>query len=290
MSGKILVTGASGQLGHLAIEALLKRVPAEQIVAGARATGKADDLAARGVEVREVDYDRPETLNQALNGIDKLLLISSSELGRRAAQHRNVIDAAKQAQVKLLVYTSVLHADTSVLGLAGEHRDTEAALKASGVPAVLLRNGWYSENYTASLSTALEHGALLGSAGEGRISSAARRDYAEAAAVVLTSGEEQAGKVYELAGDTAYSLKELVQEVTGQSGKDVVYQDMPMEDYKNVLIEVGLPEPLASLLADSDAGAAQGALYDQGGTLSRLIGHPPTPMSESVAEALASAP
>lgn len=288
MLEKILVTGASGQLGHMVVEALLDKIPAARIVAGARTMAKADDLAVRGVEVREVDYERPASLASALVGVEKLLLISSSEIGKRAAQHQAVIAAAKQTNVKLLAYTSVLHADSSVLGLAEEHRQTEQALEGSGVPYVLLRNGWYTENYAVSVPMAVEHGAFLGSAKDGRISSAARKDYAEAAAAVLVSEVEQAGKVYELAGDEAYTLNDLVAEVSRQSGKRVSYQDLPEEGYRNILIEAGLPEPLAALLADADVGASKGALFDAGQSLSRLIGRPTTPLGPVVAAVLAS--
>lgn len=288
MSDKILVTGASGQLGHLVVEFLLKTIPAPQIVAGARTTAKADDLAAQGVEVRVVDYERPETVAAALVGIDKLLLISSSEIGKRFPQHRAVIEAAKMANIKLLVYTSVLHADTSVLGLAEEHRQTEEALKASGLPFVVLRNGWYTENYTASIPMALEHGVFLGSAKDGKISSAARRDYAEAAAAVLVANEDQSGKTHELAGDESYSLSDFAAIVSRLSGKNVVYRDMAEEDYRNVLLNAGLPEPLAALLADSDVGASKGVLFDNSHALSRLIGHPTTPLADVIATSLGS--
>jgi NAD(P)H dehydrogenase (quinone) len=286
MLEKIFVTGASGQLGHLVIDSLLKSIPASQVVAGARNTDKADDLAARGVEVCKVDYEEPETLKAAFTDIDKVLLISSSEIGRRAPQHLAVIDAAKKASVKLLAYTSVLHADSSVLGLADEHRQTEQALINSGIPYVILRNGWYTENYAASVPMAVEHDAFLGSAGNGRISSAARQDYAEAAAAVLLSGKDQAGKIYELAGDNAYTLSELAAEVTRQSGKNIVYKNMPEEAYRNVLVEAGLPEPLAALLADSDTGASKGALFDNSGTLSQLTGHPTTPLADTISATL----
>ncbi|NTW48358.1 MAG: SDR family oxidoreductase [Chlorobiales bacterium] len=282
----IMVTGASGQLGHRVISALLKTLPASQIVAAARNTAKASDLVVRGVAVREADYDRPETLDKALLGIDKLLLISSSEIGKRASQHKAVIAAAKRAGVKLLAYTSVLHADTSVLGLAEEHRQTEAAIRASGIPYVFLRNGWYTENYLASVPSALERGAFLGSAKEGRISSATREDYADAAAAVLLSKADQGGKVYELAGDDSYTLADLAAEVSRQTGKGIIYKDLPESDYKAVLINAGLPEPFAALLADSDVGASQGALYDESHTLSRLIGRPTTSLKTAGAKAI----
>ncbi len=274
----IAVTGASGQLGRLVIQSLLKQVDASQIVAVVRNPDRAADLAAQGVQVRKGDYTQPESLVSAFAGVDKLLLISSSEVGQRLAQHQNVVDAAKQAGVRLLAYTSLLHADTSVLALAQEHRATEAYIRASGVPFVLLRNGWYTENYLASVGPALQHGAYIGAAGEGRIASAARADYAEAAAAVLTQ-PHQAGKVYELAGDGTYSLAELAAELSRQSGKQVPYVNLSEADFKGALMGAGLPEGFAALLADSDTGASQGGLFDDSRQLSQLIGHATTPLS-----------
>jgi NAD(P)H dehydrogenase (quinone) len=284
----ILVTGASGQLGRLVVDALLKTVPATRIAVTVRSAGAGTVFAARGVQVLEADYDQPGTLDKAFAGIDRLLLISSNALGQRVAQHRTVIAAAKNAGVKLLAYTSVLHADTSLLGLADEHRQTEAAIKASGIPFVLLRNGWYTENYTASIPSALAHGALLGSAGDGLISSAAREDYAAAAAAVLAAGDDQAGRVYELAGDGAYTLARFAAEIAQQSGKAVGYHNLPEAEFKAVLVGAGLPEPVAALLSDSDAAASKGALFDDRRQLSRLIGRPTTPFAETVAAALKS--
>ena len=282
----IAITGATGQLGRLVITALLERVPADQVVALVRDPQKAEDIAELGVDVRRADYSQPATLATAFVGLDKLLLISSNELGQRATQHQAVIDAAKAAGVTLLAYTSVLHADTSALGLAGEHRQTEQALHASGVPYVLLRNGWYSENYLASVGSALAHNALLGSAEEGRISSASRADYAAAAAVVLTSAD-QAGKVYELAGDESYSLSELAALISQQSGTQVAYQNLPQAEFEAVLVSVGLPAPVADLLANSDAAAAKGALFGDEQQLSKLIGRPTTPIAVSLQQTLA---
>jgi NAD(P)H dehydrogenase (quinone) len=260
-------------------------VPAAQIVAAVRSPEKAADLAALGVQVRQADYAQPATLEAAFQGVDKLLLISSSEVGQRAPQHAAVIAAAQKAGVKLLAYTSILRADTSPLGLATEHQATEAALRASGIPFVLLRNGWYTENYTASVPAALQYGAVMGSAKEGRIASAARADYAAAAAAVLTK-EGQAGQVYELAGDTAYTLSELAAEIAQQSGKPVVYNDLPEAAYAAALVQVGLPEGFAALLADSDVGASKGGLFDDGHQLSQLIGRPTTPLADVVKAAL----
>ena len=281
----IVITGANGQLGSLVIDTLLKSVPASQIVAAVRTPAKAAALAARGVEVREADYERPETLRTAFAGASKLLLISSSEVGKRTAQHQAVIEAAKAAGVQLLAYTSLLHADTSPLPLAAEHLATEQLIQASGLPAVILRNGWYTENYLASVPTALQYGALLGSAGEGRIASATRADYAAAAAAVLLA-DKQAGRVYELAGDTSYTLAELAAAITQASGTPVKYQDLPPAEFKGVLLGAGLPEGLAALLAESDEGASRGGLFDDGHQLSTLIGRPSTDLATALGAAL----
>ena len=232
------------------------------------------------------DYTQPATLEAALAGVDTLLLISGNEIGQRAVQHANVITAAGKAGVKHVVYTSVLHADRSPLSLAPEHLQTEADLKASGIAYTILRNGWYTENYTGSIKPALANGAFYGSAGEGRIASSARADYAEAAVVVLTT-DGHAGKTYELAGDTAYTLAELAAEISKQTGKDVPYKDIPEADYAAALKAAGLPEGFAAALASWDVDASQGALFDEGRELSRLLGHPTTPLAESVKLALA---
>lgn len=284
---RIFVTGASGQLGRLVVQHLLNAVPPGQVAAGVRSLEAGQDLQALGVAVRVADYTRPDTLDAAFAGIERLLLISSNALGQRAAQHRAVVEAAARAGVKLLAYTSLLHADASPLGLAGEHRDTEALIRASGVPFVILRNGWYTENYAASIPAALQHGAVLGSAKDGRIASAARADYAAAAAAVLAGDKDWSGQTIELAGDAAYTLSEFAAAIAGQSGRAVAYKDLPEAEYKTALLGAGLPAELAGLLADSDAGAARGALFDDGGQLGRLIGRPTTPMPATVAAALA---
>ncbi|HZW13820.1 MAG TPA: SDR family oxidoreductase, partial [Noviherbaspirillum sp.] len=245
----IAITGASGQLGRLVIEQLLSKVPASDIVALVREPTKAAGLKETGVEVRQADYNRPETLAPALVGVDRLLLISSSEVGRRVVQHRAVIDAAKQTGVKLIAYTSLLHADSSPLPLAAEHKETEAELRSSGIPHVVLRNGWYTENYLGFVPAALEHGVMIGCAGDGLISAASRRDYALAAAVVLTS-EGQGGRVYELAGDESFTMAELAAEIARQSGKPVAYQDLPQTAHKAALQQAGLPEAIASVLSE----------------------------------------
>lgn len=282
----IIVTAASGQLGRLVIQQLLQRVPAGQIVAAVRDVNKVADLAAQGVQVRHADYTDPASLDVAFQGASKILLISSNDLGLRVVQHRNVIDAAVRARVSLLAYTSVLHADTSTLALAAEHRETEAALLASGLPYSLLRNGWYVENYTGSLAASLAHGALAGGAGEGRIAAAARADYAEAAAVVLTSAQAPAA-IYELAGDQPFTLAELAAELSLQSGKTIPFHNLPQQAYAELLRNVGLPGALAELIADSDAQAAQGALDDRSGTLGRLLGRPTMTLAAAVRAALA---
>ena len=277
----VAITGATGQLGRLTIAKLKTLLPAGQIVALARSPEKAD----LGVEARTFDYDRPETLAPALAGVERLLLISSSEVGKRAPQHRAVIEAAKAAGVGEIVYTSLLHADRSPLSLAAEHVETEAALAESGIPHTILRNGWYAENYTGSIPTALQHGALIGAAGAGRVSGAARADYAEAAARVLAEGGH-AGQTYELAADDAWTLADLAAEVSRQSGRDIPYVDLPEAEYAAALVKAGLPEGLAAAIAGWDAGAAQGALFDDGRALSRLIGRPTTPLADVVRAAL----
>jgi len=279
----IAITGATGHLGQLTLTELLKTVPASQLVAIVRNPAKAEALAQQGVIVRQAEYGDRAALTAALEGVDKLLLISSSEVGQRAVQHRNVIDAAKAAGIKFIAYTSLLHADRSPLGLHVEHVDTEQYLATSGIPYALLRNGWYSENYLASAPAALEHGVFIGSAGEGKIASATRSDYAAAAAKVMSS-EGHAGKVYELAGDEAWTLSELAAALSKQSGKPVVYQNLSEADFAAALIGAGLPEAFANLLADSDAGAAKGGLFDDSRTLSTLIGRPTTPIHDSIRE------
>ncbi|WP_034945859.1 SDR family oxidoreductase [Erwinia oleae] len=269
----IAVTGATGQLGRLVIEELLKHIPAAEIIAAVRSPEKARDLAATGVQVREADYSRPETLPAAFRGAEKVLLISSSEAGARVPQHQAVIDAAKAAGVQLLAYTSLLHADTTPLGLGGEHRATEKALKESGVPFAILRNGWYTENYAASIAPAVAHGAFIGAAGDGKIASASRVDYARAAVAVLI-GRDVANKTFELAGDDAYTLAEFTAEIARQSNKEINYVNLPAAEFAVALKGAGLPDGLADLLADSDAGAAKGALFDDSRTLSKLIAQP----------------
>ncbi|WP_440878557.1 SDR family oxidoreductase [Vibrio natriegens] len=280
----IAVTGATGQLGQLVIKHLLNKVEPQQIVALVRNIEKAASLTSLGVQVRQADYSKPETLESALDGVAKLLLISSSEVGQRASQHKNVIDSAKKAGVELLAYTSLLHADTSPLALAEEHVVTEAYLKQAEVPHVLLRNGWYTENYLASVAPALANGGFIGCAKDGKISSTAREDYAEAAAAVLTSEAEQNGKVYELSGDEAYTLSELSALISKKSGKAIPYINMEEADFAKALEGAGLPAPFAAVLANSDTGASQGALYDDSKTLSSLIGHPTKSLEQLISD------
>ncbi|MBZ7366356.1 SDR family oxidoreductase [Klebsiella grimontii] len=276
----IAITGATGQLGQHVLENLLTTVPADQVVAIVRNPAKAESLSQKGVVVRQADYGDEAALTAALQGVDKLLLISSSEVGQRAVQHRNVINAAKAAGVKFIAYTSLLHADTSPLGLADEHIATEKMLADSGIAYALLRNGWYTENYLASAPPSIEHGVFIGAAGNGKIASATRADYAAAARVIAEEGH--AGKVYELAGDEAWTLSELAAELSKQSGKNVVYQNLSEADFAAALKGVGLPAGLADMLADSDTGASKGGLFDDSRTLSKLIGRPTTTLAESV--------
>ncbi|SEA00097.1 NAD(P)H dehydrogenase (quinone) [Porphyromonadaceae bacterium KH3R12] len=276
------ITGATGQLGRLVVENLKKKVAAENLVALVRTPEKASDL---GIETRAFDYEKPESLAEALHGIDHLLLISSNEIGKRRQQHENVIKAAQQAGVKWIVYTSLLHADRSTLSLAGEHKATEDALKASGIAYTILRNGWYTENYTGSVPGAVKAGVLVGSAGEGKISSATREDFAEAAAVVVTS-ENQQGKVYELAGDDYFTLTDLAAEISRQTGKEIPYKNLPETEYAEMLKSFGLPEGMAKAIASFDTGASKNDLFDDNKQLSRLIGRPTTPLVQSVKDIL----
>lgn len=281
---KIGITGASGQLGNLVVNMLKEKVSSEDIVALVRNPEKAANL---GVETRQFDYNKPEGLSKALGGIDNLLLISGSEVGQRARQHANIISAAKSAGVKWVVYTSLLHADTSSLSLAEEHLASEKAIKDSGIDYTILRNGWYSENYTASVPGAVAGGVFVGSAGDGKISSAARVDFAEAAVAVL-AGEGHKGKTYELAGDTFYTLTYLAAEISRQTGKSIPYLNLSENEYANILKSFGLPEGLALAYAGFDTGASINDLFDDSKLLSALIGRPTTPISDSVAEALKS--
>lgn len=282
----IAITGASGQLGGLVLEQLLQTTDPKEIVALARKPEALASYADKGVEVRYADYNEPSSLPAALAGVDKLLLISGSEVGKRKAQHQAVIDAAVQAGVKLLAYTSILHADKSSLMLADEHHATEVALQASGIATVLLRNGWYNENYTGTAAMTVEQGALYGCAGEGRIASAARADYAVAAAAVLSATEPQAGKVYELCGDNAFTLAEYAAELSKQGGKTIGYNNLSQNEYQALLLQAGLPEGLAVMLANSEAGASKGDLFGEADDLRRLIGRPTTSIQHSIAAAL----
>ena len=282
-SPKLFVTGATGQLGSLVIEALLETMPASSIVAGVRDPAKAAAVALHDkcVAVRVADYSRPETLRAALAGVDRLLLVSGSEIGQRLEQHSNVIAAAKAAGVGLIAYTSILHADTSSLFLAQEHRATEAALAESGVPFVVLRNGWYNEVFTWRLPPALKSGVLAGAAGDGQISAAARADYARAAAAVLAT-DGHVGQVYELAGDTSFTLGELAALVADTSGRPMTYQNTTPDQFRSASLDAGVPEIFAKILSDTDAGVEKGALFDESGTLARLIGRPTTPIRSTV--------
>jgi NAD(P)H dehydrogenase (quinone) len=279
----IAITGATGQLGRLVVQQLLLKVPAGDLIALVRSPANAADL---GIAARSADYSRPDTLQPALCGVDTLLLISSNDVGQRIEQHRNVLDAARRAGVQRIVYTSLLHADTSPLSLAPEHLDTEHAIKESGLAYTLLRNGWYIENHTAAIPAALSSGVLAGSAAEGKFSAAARADYALAAAVVL-AGTGHEGKTYELAADEPYTHAQFAAELSRQAGKPVAYQNMPEAQYADALAGAGFPRPIAQALASWDAAAARNVLFDDGGQLSQLIGRPTTPLPAVIAQALA---
>lgn len=279
---KIAITGATGQLGSIAVAKLKEKTAVENLVALVRTPEKTNGL---GIEARVFDYSKPETLGDSLEGIDALFLISGNEIGQRETQHKNVINAAKETGVKWIVYTSLLKADTSSLSLAVEHVATEKALKESGINYTILRNGWYTENYTGSIPGAVQAGAFIGSAGEGKIASATREDYAEAAAVVLTT-EGHENKVYELAGDEAYTLSEFAAEVSYQTGKDIPYNNLSETEFTGALVSIGLPEGFAQVLSNSDIGASKGDLFDNSKILSNLIGRPTTSLADSIKIAL----
>lgn len=281
----VVVTGATGHLGRLVVESLLERgVPAAEITAVGRSSGKLADLAARGVNVVAADYHDPASLDVAFAGADRALLVSGSEYDDRAGQHRNVVDAAVRAGVKHLVYTSIANAPSSSLILAADHQATEAYIEQSGLPYTFLRNSWYAENYTPQLPVYLEHG-VIGSAGTGRVSVATREDYAEAAAAVLT-GEGHELRAYELGG-APLSLEEIARVVADVTGRPVTYTDVPVETLTGILVGAGLPEPVAAILADADRGLSAGDLQVDPAPLEGLIGRPATPFADAVKAAAA---
>lgn len=272
------ITGATGQLGRLVVAQLKAKVAASDIVALVRTPAKAADL---GIAARQADYTKPTTLDAALKGIDTMLLISSNDVGQRAAQHQAIVTAAKKAGVKRIVYTSILHADTSKIDLAAEHRATEAAIKASGIPYTFLRNGWYTENYAAGIQGAVAGGALYGAAGNGKIAATPRADYAAAAVAVLTT-QGHDGKTYELASDNAFTLAELAAEISKQAGKPIAYTNLSVADYAKGLASHGVPEAFANMIAGWEVPISQGVLFDDSKTLSKLTGKPTTPLADAV--------
>ena len=281
----IAITGATGQLGRFVIESLIQLNSQHHIIALVRDLEKASVLKAQGIEIRHFDYDQPQSLANALKGVDKLLLISANEVGRRTLQHKAVIDAAKIANVPYIAYTSLLRADTSPLGLAQEHRETEVLIKQSGLSYTLLRNNWYSENYLASLQHVIETGILFGAAADGQISSATRQDYAEAAAHVL-NGTEHHNKTYELAGSQAFTLSDLAELISKASSKHIRYQNLSTEDYKQGLAQAGLAPELIEVIVDADVQAAQGAMYSEITDLEHILGRATTSIADSIKHAL----
>ncbi|WP_448006118.1 SDR family oxidoreductase [Agromyces bauzanensis] len=282
----ILVTAASGHLGRLVVESLLARgADPAHVVASARDTSKLEELAARGIRTVELDYARPETIAPALEVVDTVLLVSGTDFGNRAAQHRNVIDAAKAAGVTKLVYTSAPHATTTSLAVAPEHKATEEAIAASGVPAVIVRNNWYTENYVPDVSLAASTGVIASSAGDGRVASATRADFAEGAAVVLLE-DGHLGRVYEFSGDVAWSFDDLAAAASEVVGREVVYTPLTTEERIAALEAAGLDAGTAGFVAALDTGIRESALADADPTLSRLIGRPTTPLTEGLRAAV----
>lgn len=277
----IAVTAATGQLGTLVVDALLQRTTADQIVAIVRDAAKAEPLAAKGVDVRIASYDDPAALSEALAGIDQVLLISGNEFGQRAQQHRNVIDAAIANDVSRIVYTSAPQADTSTLPVAPEHLATEQYLASTNVDHVLLRNNWYTENYASSVETAAATGSVLTSAGDGRVASASRRDFAEAAAVVLTT-DGPVKQVYELAGDVAWTHSDLAAALAEVLGKPIEVANVSADEQTTVLTSAGLDAGLVGFIVGVDSGIKQGDLELATGDLTSLIGRPTTPIVETL--------
>jgi NAD(P)H dehydrogenase (quinone) len=281
----IAITGANGQLGTLVVQHLLEKLPPEQIVAAVRTPKENATLRKLGVDVREADYDRPETLRTALSGAEKVLLISAVVPGQRLRQHKAVIDAAREVGVSFLAYTSMLKAESSSHILAAEHRATEQYLAASGMPYAFLRNAWYLENHTGVIGAALEHGALVGCAGEGRFASASREDLAAGAVAVLT-GTETPGQTYELAGDASFSMREYAQELSRQTGRSIVYNDMEPTAYTSLLTSFGLPPMIVDVIVDADLKSQRGDFDSSSRTLSQLLGRPTTTLSEAIEQTL----
>lgn len=280
---RIAITGAAGHLGRHVIESLLARgVAAQDLVAIVRTASKAEDLTARGITVAEAPYEDVAALTEALQGVDRLVLVSGSEVGKRAAQHTNVLEAAKAAGVAFIAYTSLLNADSSELSLAPEHRETEALLASSGIDHVLLRNGWYWENFASNVDAARATGHVFGAAGEGRVNGAARRDYAEAAAVVVTT-DGHAGKTYELGGQPSLTYPEIAQAVGTVIGAEVSYVNQSVEEYQQTLEGAGLPAEVAQMIAGWDVAIAGGALETASTDLEDLIGRPATSLAEALA-------
>lgn len=281
----IAVTGANGQLGRLVLKHLAK-LTGKPVRALVRSPEKAQDLASAQVTVVKGDYDDPASLAAALDGVDRLLLVSGSEVGQRVPQHTAVIEAASKAGVGFIAYTSILNAPASSLILAEEHKATEALLAKSGIAHAVLRNGWYVENYVGTVAAALAHGAVAGAAGDGKISAAGRTDYAEAAARVI-SGDDLATRAYELGGRPAFTLGDLAAELSRQSGREIPFNNLPEETYAGILVQAGLPEGFAKVLADADRGTAAGELETASTDLETLIGHPTRTLSDFVSETLA---
>jgi NAD(P)H dehydrogenase (quinone) len=288
---RVLIMNSTSQFGRLVIDSLLERLPPSRLVAGVR---NPNSLAARnlrnlGVEVRPCDYARPDELAAAFEGIERLLLISSCEVGQRVSHHCNVIAAARRAGVKLIAYTSTLHADTSPLKIAEEHCETEVALRVSKAPYVLLRNGWCAEDIVVFVLSAIANDALfsfLSSASGVRISAAARADYAAAAAVVLSSDQDWSGRTYELAGDEASTLPSVVAELGRQLGERFSCWRLPEMERWARLVQSGFSERFSALIANLEKGAEKCGLCDENRQLNRLIGRPTTSLATTIAQVL----
>jgi NAD(P)H dehydrogenase (quinone) len=275
----VVITGATGQLGGLVIDDLLDGgADAAGITAAGRSSERLAELATKGVTTAQIDYEDPASLRVALRGAETLLLISGNEVGSRVGQHGNAVQTAAQAGVGHIVYTSVLRATATALVLAPEHKATEEIIADSGLTATILRNGWYNENSARHFPQARETGVIIGSAGQGRTASAARADYAAAAAAVLRDPAAHAGRTYELGGDTAWTNAELAEVLSEVLGREVVYRDLSPAEHREALLSAGLNAGAADFAVGLEGNIRDGELEVTTGDLSRLIGRPPPPL------------
>jgi NAD(P)H dehydrogenase (quinone) len=280
---KILITGATGKLGTKVVETLLKTIPASQLAVSVRNPEKAEGLRARGVEVRQGDFDRPETLDTAFAGIDRLLIISADgDNETRIRQHTDAVAAAARAQVKFIAYTSLGNASESTMFLAPPHVATEEAILKTGIPYSFLRNNWYLENEIPSIQGVLAGAPWVTSAGSGKVGWALQQDYAEAAAAVL-AGNGHENTVYELSGKLL-TQEEFASALESVLGKEVHVQQVDDVTYADIMKGAGLPEFIIPFLVDIQKGIRDGALEIESSDFEKLLGRPATPISHALSQ------